>query len=711
MNVKTTIALVALLAIVGAYLYFFELNSQPPDGPAQPMATEQNGAPLLAEPPPLATNGAKITVDRQEKTTVIKRSDEDWIEVEPVQFPLNNYSINTIVDNIRDLRYTQKFTPSQNGAPSLAEAGLDPPQATLTYHPDAETTLTFQIGRKLLGGHGYITVNTDENVYVVGDTLHQELIEAKPTTWRKKSFDVPSIEQTDQIILTRDLAQIQLHKIDGRWFLDEAATQRAAEDKVKTLADSVGQISVDKFVIDDPEDLKLYGLDNPTTIVQVHNAAEKKAVTLRIGAPADLKDESFFATWSTTDEPSGVIFTLGESKIKPFDIAADGLRSPKIFTTTADDVRRLLITRNGREQIILERDANGWAFASPGPGYLADAEASKTLLDNLIVLESSDFKAPYARPGTTPTAIVEMARGGSGQQRVEFFSDGDGFMALGGGETTGYRFSHDQVDLLFQPVLELRDRTVIDLPADKIRGLVLTRPDAQFDFILDGEQWRLGQHDSFETAAFNQLRDVLSPLKAEGWSLETVDPSISMTIKTTDGDRRILVDPESRRATLTGINATFVLSQDTVDLLMSEYRDRSVLSLAMEDLASVKIDQDDKVMTLRRSADGTYDADKIEDIDQAKAAAMFGALAQLQAASYHTPQDLAVDPDKPYVALILQTTDKQTHRVTIWKGPEPEAQSPTVFGRLNDAELLFTLTDSSVKDFDLVLNPPPVKSP
>ena len=87
MNFKTTIALVALLAVVAAYLYFVVLNAPEPGDARPATATKTDGEPLLPDALPSAREGTTITIERDDQAVTLRREKDNWFEIEPVRFP------------------------------------------------------------------------------------------------------------------------------------------------------------------------------------------------------------------------------------------------------------------------------------------------------------------------------------------------------------------------------------------------------------------------------------------------------------------------------------------------------------------------------------------------------------------------------------------------------------------------------------------------
>ena len=96
-------------------------------------------------------------------------------------------------------------------------------------------------------------------------------------------------------------------------------------------------------------------------LVQEHNRDGRPKSG--IGAAADLKDESFFATWSTGPEPSAVVFSVGKNDVEKFGKSADDLRDPRTVGVLFTDHGR----HNQLEVLILIAVDAEFLASWPGP--------------------------------------------------------------------------------------------------------------------------------------------------------------------------------------------------------------------------------------------------------------------------------------------------------------------------------------------------------
>lgn len=682
MNFKTTLALVALAALVGAYFWFFERGATPTYEieRAAREAVEQEGDRLF--PAGLEADSiTAFTIERDGQTARIEKQDNAWVQVEPVRFPLNDYRPQQVVDQAVALRFVSRFRPGENDQPTAADLGLEDPRATLTLITD-DGEHVVKLGKPSSGGRAYAMIGGDANVYVVDDTLHNAVLTGQVSDWRKRSFTAPQVGQLERVTLRRDGQTHVIRKIDGRWFLDEAGTQRVDAEKLRSLVSEASGFYISEFVSDDRQKLSYYGLEEPrasVTLVEsaVEDAEEEpeagaeaegesgddakpqaaRTHTLRIGAPADLKGDSFYATWSTGDESSQVVFSINKSVAEKITQPIDDLRDARIVLAEADKVRELRIARGEGDVIHLEKTPEKWVFGDPAPEFDPDQEAAPTLIRAFTGARATGYTQD---PPTEPVAaeVAIHVTGGTGAERLVIHGpresgDASSYVVIREDEPIGYLIEADQLAPAFEPIASLRDKTVLRADLEQLASVTLTQPDGatltfQRQAASEGEgknegesesgeaTWTLQGAESFEQDAWRGLADALRAVRAESWATDrsAFNPDATVALAMKDGATRTLrVETGSRRGQLDGVEPLFVLPQVFVDRLTAEYRDRLVLPLAMDQIASVTIDDGEKRVTLSRDGSNYVDESGAR-VDQAAAAGAFDTLANLRVERY-----------------------------------------------------------------------------
>lgn len=796
MNYKTTAALVTVLLIVSAYVFFVERNMQIPSQRDQRLARqntqEENGL-FAKDPLPVATID-QITIQRtrgdKTSTVILAKEGGDWWQTVPVRFPVSTWSADRLIEDAAGLRYHQRFTPGKVETPTLDDAKLSPPQVVITFQTtltptSADSTRntgatelqpkpsdrgrTLRLGRLMLGGRGYATVDASPDLYVIDDVLHQVFEKESVTDWRKKTLGIPGETQAHRVMLEYPGHKISMRKVDGQWQLDEPHFGRVAASAVGELLKSAGQATTQEFVNDAPQNLTGYGLDPQITPLTLEltilttppdsrsissEQAEAKASqpntetiahTLRVGGETDMQGEQYFASWwqgSKTDV--NVVMTLLKSDVEPLLLSVDELRDPSVTAAQPGDVRALTVDRvinvglrdqpkfdQIRHKLQLLREPEGWSLDStvrsqttstglgpssgPGPMMEMDSGLVAGLVESITDCQAQSYYSKPA-PQAVPLAEVTLAMIGRTEPEVlRVYADDqpDSLLVYRHDEKVGYRVLFERLAGLFEPLITLRDRTVLALSLDQIVRMELTRADGTtYVWVRDGDRpsirgnssgdqpatqpvalppegrpWRLVGHDKFEEEALDRLLAYLSPLSAEHWiahqaQAPPLKASEILTVQTTEGvSHTIRFDTTHAIAWLNDQaqqGTRFQVSSGLVKLLTSELRHRTVLPLTVAEIDQVILTGAHGSMTIARNADGQYVDMVGHGVDQSAAAALYDTLAGLRVHRFVAdPSVLTIQPqptseDDQRLTLDIRTKDGRSFSLVLPKLPGHE---------------------------------------
>lgn len=699
MNVKTTLALLVLLIAIGAYFYFVEMDAPDPEGLGTDSGPSIKGQPLLPEDFPSPIDGSRLIVRRDGTTAIYQHLDTQWIQTEPVRVFMNNGSMERLVGNLLQLRYTQQLDPGIDDSPTPAESRLDPPLATVTYEADDNNTVTLRLGKKLLSGYGYAALEDDSVIHVVADRLHNSILDVDPNQWRKRTLDAPVA--ADQLIVRRGDDALLLHREDGQWFLGEDTAERADRGAVETLVAALAPITIDRFHADDPPDLSLYGLEQPMLSIMIRDAATQAESTLRVGGPTDLSEQSVFATWTVENEEESsppVVFSIPRSSIETFEVAPDTLRDKRLFSFDALTTRQINIERDGQPSLGLARGTAGLVFTDPTPDFDVDRDVATAFIADVTGLATEAF-VPGFTPTGEPIARIELLRRGTGTESASVYQTDEGYVALRDGETVGYALSEEQIGRLRIPAIVLRDRVVASIPEESIERLVMMRGPQTLTYVRNGDRFTLEGEGQADDARVGALVAALNPLYAESWppSPGAVSYAIkptTLSIQTTTGTLKLFVDTVSGESTLTGVDWPFMLPRETLGLLTNGLADRSVLEVAPETIESIRIEQDGKHFTMCKQVDGTIVADKAEHLstlDQAMATKLFDAVAGLEVDDTFDAASIDLDADRAVLKLTVATTDMHTQWIEVW------TQDNRMLARRDQNQKIVVLTEGSAR--------------
>jgi len=758
MRYKTTLELLAALLIIGGYFIFVERDLLTTYDREQnrSQGQAQRGTALFTadQLPTESIDSATIQWQGDDAAVVLTKQGQDWLQTQPVNFPLNTWSVRQMIDDAARLRYTQRFEPASaegQDLPTLGRASLLPPRVTVileTQGPDA-IRQTLRLGKTTLGGRAYAMINDDPQVYLVNDALHRKIIDSKVADWRKTTIDAPTQGRAQQIMLTQSGQTIPMHKAQGRWSLGSPYSGRVDTEAVTRLLAAVGGMYITKFVADQPQDLSIYGLDQPAVVLSIHLPAteteatpqpaqtqpttapsaqdaqdaqdttadqitsppQPRVSTLRIGATEDLSNEQYFAAWSPDGAAPQVVFTLSKADVEKFNISADDLRDARMTPLAPTDVKEVSLDRAQGGKINLLRSSAGWSFAPPGPGFEADSAAVSSLVESITQTQAHAYDAAQEVALADPLATIRLAAIGAAEPdtlRIYPGDESNTYAVRRNDETVIYRVPADPLSAVFESASYYRQRTVLDLDPDQVTGVTLVRSDTppyvferrsdDTDSTVTATQpattqpamqpaatqpaatrtglWRLVGNDNFEAFAFNHLLARVCSLRVGRWLdiHPSPAPQTTLTVKIEAEGRTtttVAVDPVRRIGTLDPTADSpqwFELDHSIMNLLESEFRDRTLFAVGLSDIQSVTVVYEDGSVTLGPDESGRYVADDDQEVDQAAAGALFDTLAGLRVERYFEP----VHVPQPPIKFEIKTRDGRSYRLAFSESEGPQ---------------------------------------
>jgi hypothetical protein len=725
MNFKTTILLVVLLLVVGAYFFYVERN-QTTTAQRETAKAEQGkekGQPLFATDAPSGDSVASFTIERPGQLAVqITKVGNEWFQTKPVRFALNNYSAKGVIDEVAALRQSESFKPGDKDAPTLESVSLATPLVTLTLTPSdsKKKPQIIKLGRKSIGGFGYVALEGDPKIYVVTDNAHRQLLDGKLSDWRRKSLTGPTDGQAQSVTLTASGTRVEMVKAENNWTFTGSHSGRVGADALRSLLSQVKSTYITKFVADEIKDPAVYGLDKPTLVLRTivppvppappappaatqpgdnpgeknaEQATEKpKVYTLTVGAPAELKKDDYFATYTEDDEPAAVVFTLIRSEVEKLTKSIDDLRDARLTTLGAPDVRELSIDRPKQSALKLLRGPMGWSFADGGPSFKADSGLVSDLVQLIVDAKASGYRAD-AKPEGEATAVLTLGATGRSEPDVlrVFAVPGASsgpkvepkLLVMRNQETTGHLIDASKLSKVLEPAISLRERLVLDLNRNLVsRITVRRRGESAGEFVFERElppaavatsqpstkpaqppgPWKMKGQEKFEESAVKALLDQVATLRTEKWieaSIPTNHATISTTVMLTNQDGSnvtLWINPDTESTKATGIDGEFFAPKTLLDAVNAEFRDRTVLAVALSEIKSVEV----AGLVVTRDDDGKFAGASGEKVSQSAAGALFDTLAGLRVERY-----VGSAVGLPVRTLKITTTDGKTRTLNL----------------------------------------------
>jgi hypothetical protein len=423
---KSTIALVVLLAGLGAYFYF--VTSKLPEGGDTAKKQEKVFAGLDAT----KIDEIKVTSAAGDATT-LKKEAGGWQIVQPITAKADDSEATSITSALAAAEISRVIDENPS---NLNEYGLSNPRIAIDFKAAGDKDY-----RKLLIGE---KTPTSANIYAKrNDEKKVFAIPAfQETSLNRTTFDLRDKvllkfdrEKVDAVDITAAGKTLAIAKGTGDWKIAKPIQTSADFGSVEGLIGRLQSAQMKSMVADDasPADLKKYGLDKPEATVNL-NAGSSRA-TLLIGAQAP--DGT---TVYARDAARPAIVTIESALLDELKKGAGDYRRKDLFEFRPFNATHIELSRNG-QTVVLDRvkgqndKPDTWKRASPNPGDV-DKDKMDSLLSKLSNMRAASFVESTAKTGLDKPALTVTVKFDEGkkEEKVTFGQSGSDVFAGRPGE-------------------------------------------------------------------------------------------------------------------------------------------------------------------------------------------------------------------------------------------------------------------------------------
>src|SRR6266850_5513108 len=423
---KSTIALVVLLAGLGAYFYF--VTSKLPEGGDTAKKQEKVFAGLDAT----KIDEIKVTSAAGDATT-LKKEAGGWQIVQPITAKADDSEATSITSALAAAEISRVIDENPS---NLNEYGLSNPRIAIDFKAAGDKDY-----RKLLIGEKtptsaniYAKRNDEKKVFAIPafqeTSLNRTTFDLRDKVLLK--FDREKVDAVDITALGKTLA---IAKGSGDWKIAKPIQTSADFGSVEGLIGRLQSAQMKSMVADDasPADLKKYGLDKPEATVNL-NAGSSRA-TLLIGAKAP--DGT---TVYARDAARPAIVTIESALLDELKKGAGDYRRKDLFEFRPFNATHIELSRSG-QTAVLERvkgqndKPDTWKRASPNPGDV-DKDKMDSLLSKLSNMRAASFVESTAKTGLDKPALTVTVKFDEGkkEEKVTFGQSGSDVFAGRPGE-------------------------------------------------------------------------------------------------------------------------------------------------------------------------------------------------------------------------------------------------------------------------------------
>ncbi|MEK6798923.1 MAG: DUF4340 domain-containing protein [Planctomycetota bacterium] len=416
MNTKTTVFLAAIFALV--VIGYLVLERSPVVQPQE--ATKPPASATAAVARDLLTEKLGTVV----KVVVKKNGQPDWVfespgkseagqaewrMTAPFESKVASWEIDRYGRDLGRLQYEIAFQSGDVGGVTPADAGLAPPEATVTLTDDAGKSAAIEVGKPRSADETYVRLAGADQIVVAKQSL-KTLFKAKALEYRDqqvcnfKPEDVKRVEITDRTAEGNPV-QYAFVRDGSKWAMESPVSARATE-KVDEMVRNVSRLRVAKWEDDAKDRLGVYGLE-PSAITAKLTVEEQVPIegdqTKTPEEPAGENKEQAEVEKPKTETKTTVYelhvsnrSPIGEDTKTYLRVGNETLVAT-IMKTTADKLRPVMsewrdmhvtsadIERATRIEMTvagtsasLSKKEGAWTFESDG-GKAEDAEVKKLL--------------------------------------------------------------------------------------------------------------------------------------------------------------------------------------------------------------------------------------------------------------------------------------------------------------------------------------------
>lgn len=273
-----------------------------------------------------------------------------------------------------------------------------------------------------------------------------------------KILTIPD-DQFQQIQIKKVTGEVEtLVRENGKWRLTEPKPLPADQDAVSSMVTSLGALNADRIVDDKPDDLKQYGLADPTLNITIKRK-DGKTDEVKIGD--DLPTGSGAYAMKPGDPR---VFAIASFTKSGLDKRPEDLRDKRLLTFDQDKLTRVDLTAKG-QTVEFGKDAqNEWQIVKPRP-LRADSSAVNGLVDKLRdakmdLTSTKDAAKGFASGTRVATATVTD---NSGARTLEVRKDKDkNYYAKSSSVEGVYNVASDLGDALDKGLDDFRNKKLFD---------------------------------------------------------------------------------------------------------------------------------------------------------------------------------------------------------------------------------------------------------
>ena len=379
MKFKNTYIMALILAALGAYVYFYEIQGE------QARVERQNALKKIftVEKDSITS----IWLRQKDETIALRKDAGKWYISEPVEDVADRFVPDGLAGHIAGTDSNDVVSVS-GGNPE--EYGLNPPECVLTFKTTEGITDSIRIGSEnITKSFRFAQRKPGSPIFLATNTIGTYAVDKSIFDFREREvFHYPRRE-INRYRLTNKHGTFNMQKAgEESWRMTEPMDTMVDQEAFDKLINQILKTRAEKFVDIKNPDLGKYGLANPAITWEIWIGDENAYRKFTVGKRASDEDAggSFFVRFYSKDEGRSTIFVIDSVLVNTFDVDLQTLRSKKVAFFARDNVKRIKFDYADSAFLCEKDSAESWRLTEPAAMALKSWKINGALSD----LESTE---------------------------------------------------------------------------------------------------------------------------------------------------------------------------------------------------------------------------------------------------------------------------------------------------------------------------------
>ena len=435
----------------------------------------------------------------------------------------------------------------------------------------------------------------------------------------KKVFQLEEDKVVEFRLARADEEEIVCTKKDDKWRVEQPVQADADQSAVNRVVSEFVDVKRTRTVEEEPQDLALFGLDQPSLKLAALVGEKDEPETLFLGDENPTKS----AFYAKTETDTAVFLIQSYSK-RSLDKKLFDLRDKKVADFVKDEVQTLRLERGDLKIEAEKRDDGTWMLTSPLKVRGDKTEINKTIdkINSAGVKEFIDEEpvdlAEYGLdiPDITLTMLIGEDKASKAVLIGRKNEDKDGYYAKRAEEKNVFLLQQDVLDAVPEDVNTWRDHSLLTVSVGNVAKMEYVADGQKFVLATDEERdWQIEEpiEEKADDLVTNDLITDLTNVKAKEFLEEEKDefglaePQISfkLWVKDVEGPLSAMIgakDEEEDVVYARNMDGTAVTIDagdlDKIRKSLFDFRDKVLVSFDKRDVQrlTVRYGEDELVL-------------------------------------------------------------------------------------------------------------------